>query len=488
MAVAGVYWSLAALVQWYFSSYQMWPAPLWLPAGVALYAAITIGRWSWPGIFVGALLTDTFSFHEPLGWAAFFSFGNTLAPMLAAELIPHRAPRTSRFSRVSDAIFVCLACLLDGAIAATICATALCGKILAPPSVLVDKWFDWMLSDGGAAILLTPLLLLWGTRPTFLQVARKQAGAFLVTTATSILTVGYLLFGNTGIRAADAGASFLLLLPLLWLAVRMSLRVAYPVFVCVMLATIVGTMAGRGPFFGVQRGGTLIIFAQMAIGFGTSVLFLGGAANEQRAAENELRKVNLELEGRVEQRTAELKEIQRHLERAAFYDCLTGLPNRRLLEERFAFCAASARRKGEKFGILLIDLDHFKLINDNFGHDAGDATLVEIGSRLLRTVRECDVVARIGGDEFVILLPETSDRARIDAICQRVLEALREPVVLHDHRLNTNASVGVALFPEHATTWQEIYKAADIAVYHAKRAGRSTWQWYVPEVSTEPRI
>jgi hypothetical protein len=80
------------------------------------------------------------------------------------------------------------------------------------------------------------------------------------------------------------------------MAVRMSLRVAYPIFVLVILGTIVGTMAGRGPFFGVERGGTLIIFAQMAIGFGTSVLLLGGAANEQRAAENDLRKVNLELE------------------------------------------------------------------------------------------------------------------------------------------------------------------------------------------------
>jgi integral membrane sensor domain MASE1 len=150
-------------------------------------------------------------------------------------------------------------------------------QIVAPPGVLLERWFDWTLSDAGAAILLTPLLLLLRTRPTFLQVARKQPGVFLVTTATSLLAVGYLLFGTTGIRAVDAGASFLVLLPLLWLAVRMSLRVAYPMFVFVILATIVGTMAGHGPFFGVERGGTLIIFAQMAIGFGTSVLLLGGA-------------------------------------------------------------------------------------------------------------------------------------------------------------------------------------------------------------------
>jgi len=116
--------------------------------------------------------------------------------MLAGELIRDRAPWTSPFSRVSGALFVSIACLLDGAIAATIGATALCGKIFAAPRVLVDKWLDWMLSNAGAAILLTPFLLLGRAHPTFLQVARKQPGVFLMTTATSILAVGYLLFRN----------------------------------------------------------------------------------------------------------------------------------------------------------------------------------------------------------------------------------------------------------------------------------------------------
>jgi diguanylate cyclase (GGDEF)-like protein len=485
--VAGSYWGLAALVKWYFSSYQMWPAPLWPSAGVALFAAVAVGRWSWPGIFIGALLTDTITFHEQLAWASCYSFGNTIAPLLAAQLMRGRMTRDKPFSRVTDVIFMCCAVLVDGTISATICATAICARAFAPLNVLLDKWFDWMLSDAGAAILLTPFLLLCWARPSILHVIRKQPGVFLISAATSVMTVAYLLFGTTGIRAADAGASFLVLLPLLWMAVRLSLRVAYPTFVVVMLATIAGTMAGRGPFYGVEQGGTLVIFAQMAIGFGASVLLLGGAANEQRTAEDELRKLNLNLEGRVEQRTGELREIQRQLEKAAFYDPLTGLPNRRLLEERFAFCAAAARRKRERFTLLLVDLDHFKSINDNFGHDAGDATLIETGQRLLRTVRECDVVSRIGGDEFVVLLPETSEQASVDAICRRILEAVAEPIAFNEHRLRTSPSIGVALFPENGATWQEIYKAADLSVYHVKRSGRRTWRWYVPEVSIAPR-
>ena len=110
--------------------------------------------------------------------------------------------------------------------------------------------------------------------------------------------------------------------------------------------------------------------------------------------------------------------------------------------------------------------------------------LIEAGYRLITSVRECDVVSRIGGDEFVVLLPETSDPASIDVICQRILDALAAPVKFNQHLLKTTPSIGVALFPEHGNSWQPIYKAADLAVYHAKRAGRRTWQRYVPEVST----
>jgi len=113
--------------------------------------------------------------------------------------------------------------------------------------------------------------------------------------------------------------------------------------------------------------------------------------------------------------------------------------------------------------------------------------LIETGRRLLRTVRECDVVSRIGGDEFVVLLPETGEEASVDAICRRILEAVAEPVAFNEQLLTTSPSIGVALFPENGATWQEIYKAADLSVYQAKRSGRRTWRWYVPEVSTAPR-
>jgi diguanylate cyclase (GGDEF)-like protein len=178
-----------------------------------------------------------------------------------------------------------------------------------------------------------------------------------------------------------------------------------------------------------------------------------------------------------------LRESQQQLEKAAFFDPLTGLPNRRLLQERFGSCGMAARRKGDRFALLLLDLDHFKDINDRFGHDAGDAVLVETACRLTTAVRDGDVVARMGGDEFAILLTETRDRGDVDRACNRIVEKLREPVCLRDLTPGTSPSIGVALFPDHGATWQAVYKAADLALYDAKHAGRGTWRWHVPEIS-----
>lgn len=476
LLVAGSYWALAALVKWFFSRYQMWPAPLWLPAGVALFAALALPRRSWLGIFFGSFVTNIFSFNEPAAWAAVTALGNTIAPVVVAGLFRRGILTRELFYRTSNAIFMILATLLDGAIGAAFGVTVVWAQSSAGLHTLPSRWLAWTLSDAAASLLLTPLLLLWQQRRRSSPVVYARRTEFWISGAVSLLAVVYLLFGTTGVRAADAGASFLILLPLLWMAVRMSLRVVYPMFVIVMGAVIIGTMEGHGPFFGTGVGGAFIIFAQMAIGFGSSVLLLGGASAEQRLARDALQKLNLDLEARVERRTAELLASQRQLERAAFYDVLTGLPNRRLLEERFASCGVTARRKGDRFALLLIDLDHFKEINDNFGHDAGDSLLVITASRLKAAVRDSDVVGRMGGDEFMVLLPEAGDKAAIEVVCHRILESLGTTMVFKAWTLRTSPSIGVARFPDDGATWQSVYKAADLALYEAKRAGRNTWR------------
>ena len=403
---AGTYWALGVLVKEYFSRYQMWPAPLWPPAGISMFAGLTMGRRSWPGLFVGSLLTNMYAFGQPLLWAAIISCGNTLAPIVAVDVVGRRISRGEEFSRLADGVYFCGCTLLHGTLSATFGMCAVWAKGALILRRIPDSWMDWMLSDAAASLPLTPLLLLW-RQPVRHKLSRLGLREFAASATGSVAALAYLLFATSGEHAAGTGASFLVLLPLLWMSLRLTLAMAYSMFATTIGAIMIGTLLGHGPFAQVEAGRAFILFAQMTIGFGASVLLLGVASNEQRTASQSVQKLNDELEARVEQRTAQPQESQHRLEKAAFYDPLTGLPNRRLLEERFRFCAASARRRREQVGLLLLDLDHFKEINDNLGHDAGDALLVETGHRIEASVRECDMVARIGGDEFVVLLPQT---------------------------------------------------------------------------------
>jgi diguanylate cyclase (GGDEF)-like protein len=177
----------------------------------------------------------------------------------------------------------------------------------------------------------------------------------------------------------------------------------------------------------------------------------------------------------LEQRSAELRESERRLEQMAYYDGLTGLPNRRLFADDMKRLLALAQR-GEAFTLLLIDLDRFKEINDTLGHDAGDALLVAVARRLVQSVREIDRVARLGGDEFAVLLARSGERQPVEAVCERIANAVREPVEHRGGALRTTASIGIAACHGDCDA-DELYKAADVALYEVKRGGRDGWRW-----------
>lgn len=189
------------------------------------------------------------------------------------------------------------------------------------------------------------------------------------------------------------------------------------------------------------------------------------------------------LEQQVADRTAELRESHRKLEEIAYFDNLTSLPNRRMFTEKFRTQIAQSRRQRRRFALLLIDLDHFKQINDTFGHDAGDAVLVEMAIRLQAIVRESDCAARLGGDEFGILLTAAGDPADVDVVCRRIIDSFASKISFKSANLETTASVGVAMFPDHGDTQESLFKSADLALYEAKRAGRNTFRQYCSKVT-----
>jgi len=191
------------------------------------------------------------------------------------------------------------------------------------------------------------------------------------------------------------------------------------------------------------------------------------------------------LEREVADRTEELRESHSQLEKIAYNDMLTSLPNRRFFSEQFRARLALARRQGIPFALLLIDLDRFKLTNDTYGHDAGDAVLIETGVRLRAAVRESDCVARVGGDEFAILLMNAEASAGVDMVCTRIVDSFLDCIPFKGLDLKESCSIGIAEFPQHGDTQESLYKSADMALYDAKGSGRNKYCWYRPELAKE---
>ncbi|WP_236715562.1 two-component system response regulator [Pseudomonas sp. BMS12] len=179
--------------------------------------------------------------------------------------------------------------------------------------------------------------------------------------------------------------------------------------------------------------------------------------------------------------------LRREAKRLAYYDALTGLPNRALLQDRAEQALQKARRNGDKVALLLLDLDNFKSINDSVGHSVGDALLQEIAKRLAGSSRGIDTVCRPGGDEFLILLP---DMQRMDAIgdyIERLLKSLAAPIELEKNRYDLTASVGVSVFPDDSDSPEALHRHADAAMYLAKREGRNRYHFFSQSIETSTR-
>ena len=174
------------------------------------------------------------------------------------------------------------------------------------------------------------------------------------------------------------------------------------------------------------------------------------------------------------------KLAERRLSHLATHDPLTGLPNRILFDDRLSLELARAKRGNKKLAVMLLDLDHFKDINDSWGHTVGDEVLKTVGRRLPQFLRKSDSIARMGGDEFLILLPEIEDAEDVLTIALKVLDAFKEPFIVGARELYTTPSIGIAIYPDDATDPDMLMKNADIAMYSVKQKGRNDCRRYAP--------
>lgn len=181
------------------------------------------------------------------------------------------------------------------------------------------------------------------------------------------------------------------------------------------------------------------------------------------------------LQRESDEKIEDLKREIDDLKELAYYDVLTGLPNRMLFIDRLNHAIQLAKRYVHKLALLFLDLDRFKDINDSLGHDTGDLLLKEVGVRLTGLVRRADTVARMGGDEFAVIVSHVARDGEAASVARRIVGALRRPFILKDHECSVGASVGIGIFPRDGRDAETLLKNADIAMYRVKERGRNNY-------------
>ena len=266
---------------------------------------------------------------------------------------------------------------------------------------------------------------------------------------TSVQSLAARLLARPALASvADRGAHFALRHPLGWAAVAGA--------AVVPLAAGVGTESAEHP----MAFGAVILIAAAA----TVPLVLRGLASRVVTRLDAALVEGAALRSEL----AAVHETQERLRHLAYHDALTDLPNRSLLHDRLDVAIKQAHRRGSRIGVLFLDLDDFKAVNDSYGHGAGDRLLVELAGRLRNGVRAGDTVARLGGDEFVVLLDSVTGAEDAARVAAKVLEAVRAPFRRVGHDVHVTASVGVSVYPADGTTAEELLRSADAAMYRNK--------------------
>jgi diguanylate cyclase (GGDEF)-like protein/PAS domain S-box-containing protein len=193
----------------------------------------------------------------------------------------------------------------------------------------------------------------------------------------------------------------------------------------------------------------------------------------------ELQTANARLQAEI----ADRRQAESRAQHLADHDALTGLPNRRLLEDRLTQALAASQRNRKQTAVMFVDLDRFKNINDSLGHAAGDLVLKECADRLVKQLREVDTICRIGGDEFVVVLPEIKRASDAANVAAKILETVALPFMVQDRELQITPSVGISVFPDDGRDAESLIRNADAAMYHAKETGRANYQFFTEQMN-----
>jgi diguanylate cyclase (GGDEF)-like protein len=416
---------------------------VWPPTGIALAAFLLLGESVWPVILLGAFVVNVTTAGTVVT-SLFIAAGNTLEAAVAAALVKRFAHGAHAFERARTAFtFLALAAVFATTVSATMGVVTLAVANLVQWSDFGAVWLTWWLGDANGSLLIAPLLLLWARPGKFQWTASHKIEAIAV--GVGLALVGAFVFGGFVLRPTPGQVyplEFLCLPLFVWAAFRLSQREAITAVFVIASIAVWGTLHGIGPFARPDPNESLLLL-QAFMGVATvTTLALSAEVSERRAVEERLL----------------------HL---AVSDPMTGLANYRQLITSLEREIERSRRTARSFSILFLDVDHLKKINDSHGHLVGSAALRRVAAVLRRSSRTIDTVARFGGDEFAVVLPEAEEPA-----ARQVMSRVAAHLAADETRPSIGVSAGVAVFPRDGKTLEELLGAADKALYQSKAVRR----------------
>lgn len=423
------------------SSVGLSPAP-----GIALACLLLFGGRVWPGVWLGAALA-TIALQASLLDTALLAAGTTLETVVAALLVRRcvGVPRT--FERGEDVVeFVAIAALTS-AIGAT--ATVFIAWLSLPAQPSAGTWWTQWQANFMGVVVVTPMILSWSQRGA--SKTHRRTLEMLCLAVPTLVATQAIFSDSLPASLPSLPLTFILLPFVIWAALRFEQREVATLNATLCAIAVWETAEGHGPFASALSQTTPLLL----LAFTSTVVVTGLVLNA--------------VVGERSRAIDALAQALKTLKEEAIRDPLTNLYNRRFLHDYLSRELVRAKREGARIAVLMIDLDHFKRVNDTAGHAAGDEVLVRLAALLKRYIRGSDIACRFGGEEFTLVLPNAtvqSAQARAEAICKAVRE--------EGGRLRgVTASLGVAVFPDSIADSESLLRASDRALYEAKDRGRN---------------
>lgn len=413
-------------------------SPFWPPTGIAIVTLLLLGIRYWPAIFVGAFFANLMTAGSALTSLG-IGAGNCLEAVTASYLVSRFANGKDVFDGTRNILrFALYGGILSSGIGATLGVTSLALGGFAPWHQYGIIWRTWWLGDTAGALVFAPFLLLWSAQPIPRWSRRQVAEAAALFAAT--LVISGIVFGPLlHLQVKNDPWTFLCTPFLIWAAFRFGTREASAIICMVCAIAVVGTTHGYGPFARQSPNDSLLLLQSFLSIQALMTLVFAAEVSERRRQEE-------------------------HAKQLAVRDPLTGLANYRLLIERVDEQIKRYGRTNKPFTVLLMDLDGLKKINDEYGHLVGSLAICRLAEVLHLSCRETDTAARYGGDEFALVLTETSAESAV-MVAKRVAERLAQDA--EEPRLTV--SIGIAEFPRDGATIEHLLSAADQSLYNDKR-------------------